>query len=173
MKGLVSQIPKVSPSPALKPSPCPTTPWPWPSTYRIPSRPNPVERTFMALPQVFHQIHCLDIFRKLANPAYYGEFWTGLEHFPFEQHVAHCQYLLLQTLMCHADLERVTFNKVNDMVGPFPDFSVEQKCRNFEDILEWKERHQVNVTEEEWRLILETPEGIRELEAEGRIVPAV
>lgn len=75
--------------------------------------------------------------------------------------------------MCHADLERVTFNKVNDMVGPFPDFSVEQKCRNFEDILEWKERHQVNVTEEEWRLILETPEGIRELEAEGRIVPAV
>jgi hypothetical protein len=30
----------------------------------------------------------------------------------------------LQTLMCHADLEIETFDKVEDMLGPFPNFSV-------------------------------------------------
>lgn len=33
--------------------------------------------------------------------------------------------------MCHADLEIITFNKVKGTPGPFPDFSVQQKCKNF------------------------------------------
>lgn len=65
----------------------------------------------------------------------------------------------------------MTFNKVKGTPGPFPDFSVEKKCRNFDDVLEWKERNQINVSDEEWKEILETPEGIRELDAEGRTLP--
>jgi Mycotoxin biosynthesis protein UstYa len=109
--------------------------------------------------------------RKLAYPDYYGEFWTHTDDFPFEQHLGHCQYLLLQTLMCHSDLEPITFNKVRGTPGPFPEFSVEQKCRNFDDVLRWKEENQVNVSDEEWKKISETPEGIKEFEPEGRTLP--
>lgn len=73
--------------------------------------------------------------------------------------------------MCHADLEIVTFNKVKGTLGPFPDFSVQQKCRNFGEVLEWKEGRQVNVSDEEWKEILVTPEGIRALQRKGRTVP--
>jgi Mycotoxin biosynthesis protein UstYa len=146
--------------------------WPYPSTYHIPGHsPDRQYKTYMALPNVFHQIHCLDIFRKLANPFYYGEFWTHSSKFPFQEHVGHCQYLLLQTLTCHADLEVVTFNKVRGTPGPFPEFSVQQKCRDFDSILRWKEANQVNVTDEEWKQIMVTPDGIRELEPEGRTLP--
>jgi hypothetical protein len=79
--------------------------------------------------------------------------------------------MLLQAIMCHADLELITFGKVKGTPGPFPDFSVNQKCRDFDSILRWKEANQVNVTDEEWKDILVTPEGIRELEAEGRTLP--
>lgn len=99
----------------------------------------------MALPAFAHQIHCLNMFRKLAHMSYYGEFWTQTLDFPLQEHVGHCQYMLLQTLMCHSDLEVITFNKVKGTPGPFPDFSVDRKCRNFDDILEWKESNQVNV----------------------------
>ena len=49
--------------------------------------------------------------------------------------------MLLQTLMCHADLDMITSGKVRGAPGPFPDFSVEQKCRDFEEILRWKEEN--------------------------------
>ncbi|KAE9376386.1 hypothetical protein N431DRAFT_462223 [Stipitochalara longipes BDJ] len=144
--------------------------WPYPSSYHIPGH-SAQETTYMGLINVFHQIHCLDIFRKLAWPDYYGEFWTHTSAFPFQEHVGHCQYMLLQTLMCHADLEVITFGKVRGTPGPFPDFSVEQKCRDFDSILRWKENNQVNVTDEEWKEIQVTPEGIIELEPEGRTLP--
>jgi hypothetical protein len=38
-------------------------------------------------------------------------------------------------------------------------------------VLEWKEGRQVNVSDEEWKEILVTPEGIRELQRKGRTVP--
>ncbi|KAF8855960.1 hypothetical protein BDZ45DRAFT_745966 [Acephala macrosclerotiorum] len=147
--------------------------WPWPSSYNIPNHPNPNKKTYMALPNVFHQIHCLNMFRKLAHKDYYGEFWTHTDSFPFEAHLGHCQYMLLQALMCHADMEMITFGKVRGTPGPFPDFSVEQKCRDFEGILRWKEENQVNVSDEEWKLINVTPEGIKELDPVGRTLPLV
>jgi Mycotoxin biosynthesis protein UstYa len=144
--------------------------WPYPRSYHIPGR-SANETTYLGLINVFHQIHCLDIFRKLAWPDYYGEFWTHTSAFPFQEHVGHCQYMLLQTLMCHADLEIITFGKVRGTPGPFPDFSVVQKCRDFDGILKWKEDNQVNVADEEWKEIMVTPEEIVELEPEGRTLP--
>ena len=107
----------------------------------------------------------------MANLDYYGDFMTYRDAFPIEQHVMHCQYLLLQNIMCHADLEIVTFIKVKGMPGPFPDFGVQQQCRNFAGVLERKERKQLNVSDEEWMEILVAPERIGELQRKGRTVP--
>jgi hypothetical protein len=151
----------------------PSQSWPWPSDYRIPNHPNNQEKTYMALPNVFHQIHCLNMMRKFAHLDYYGEFWTHSSSWPVQEHLGHCQYMLLQNLMCHADLEIITFEKVRGTPGPFPDFGVTQKCRDWDAILKWKEDNQVITTPEQWDELSVTPEGIRELDPEGRTLPDV
>lgn len=74
--------------------------------------------------------------------------------------------------MCHADLEIETFDKVEDMVGPFPNFSVRSV-----GILttSWNGRRDIRTMSQmrSGTFILETPNGIREFEAEGSPIPAV
>lgn len=80
----------------------------------------------------------------------------------------HCQHILLQTLMCHSDLEVITFNKVEGVYGPFADFSVQKKCRDFESVLEWQEANQVLIPD---NLREEASPGIQELPAVGNSLP--
>jgi hypothetical protein len=80
----------------------------------------------------------------------------------------HCQYVLLQTLMCHADLDIITFNKVEGVEGPFADFSIQKKCRDFERVLEWQEANQIIVPESMGQ---ETSPGIKEIPAVGNSLP--
>lgn len=88
--------------------------------------------------------------------------------FPFTDHILHCQYVLMQALTCHADLEVVTFNKIKGFKGPFADFSVERRCRNFDEILEWKEANQITP---HGNVFKETPPGIKEIPALGNAIP--
>ena len=50
-----------------------------------------------------------------------------------------------------------------------PDFNVKRQCRNFDEILAWKEAHEIIVTDEEERF--RVPEAIKELPAEGLAIP--
>jgi hypothetical protein len=138
--------------------------WPWPPIDA------PEGDSYMGIIDVFHQIHCLDMLRRSIFTEYYGNlreiYKDGL--FPFTDHILHCQYVLMQALTCHADLEVVTFNKVKGFKGPFADFGVEKKCRNWDEILEWKERHQITPKGDAFK---ETPEGIMQIPALGHAVP--
>lgn len=140
---------------------------------------------YMGLLDVFHHLHCLNAMRQAAYPDYYfnrsqGQSHdnmhhersaSGKVHFTRGGHDLHCQYILLQFILCHADVGVVTFNKVDGVKGPMADFSIDHKCRDFESILDWKERNQVNVSNEQWAMINRVPEGIRELSGEGRARP--
>ncbi|KAF7538532.1 hypothetical protein G7054_g2870 [Neopestalotiopsis clavispora] len=136
--------------------------WPWPEDVAGPDE-------YMDVLDMFHQIHCLDHLRRVNFPEYYGDLKTKYENatFSFEQHNLHCQNLLLNVITCHADLEIVTFNKVEGIHGPFADFSANRKCRNFEDILAWKEENEIGLTAES----MKTPDSIVELDAIGRAKP--
>lgn len=126
---------------------------------------------FMGLVDIFHQTHCLNLLRKAAFGEYYNNIREVHKHdyFPIDQHLLHCQYILLQALTCHADLEIITFNKVKGNPGPFADFNVEKKCRNFDDILLWKEKNQVHPQDrEKW---IATPPNIREVDNVGVAIP--
>lgn len=146
---------------------------------------------YMGMADVFHQIHCLDSFRRAFWSEYYGNLREALvfsmyrlsgtytnvfsptsrfrDHaFPFDDHMLHCQYMLLQTLMCHADLEIITFNKVEGLRGPFADFSVQKKCRDFESILEWQEANQIILPD---NMLQDTSPGIKEIPAVGNSLP--
>ncbi|KAH8422451.1 oxidase ustYa family protein [Aspergillus melleus] len=137
---------------------------------------------YMGLLDVFHHLHCLNAMRQAAYPEYYFNKTgshshherlggPGEVHFTRGGHDLHCQYILLQFIMCHADVGVITFNKVEGVKGPMADFSIDHKCRDFRSILDWKEENQVNVSDEQWKLINRVPEGVRELSGEGRSRP--
>ncbi|EAW06843.1 oxidase ustYa family protein [Aspergillus clavatus NRRL 1] len=167
--------------------------------YRFPASYGLGDEAYMGLLDVFHQLHCLNHLRQAAHPEYYrqnhnhshshsnshhggsgsgsvgsGTAGTGEKRrskFPYEVHLEHCTHILLQFVLCHADVGVITFNKVAGTPGPFADFNVDHVCRDFGAVLDWKEANQVNVTDEQWAEIFVTPEGIRELPAEGRSEP--
>jgi hypothetical protein len=133
--------------------------WPWPST-------GDEDVTYLAMIDVFHQIHCLDSLRRAAWPAYYGDLHKIYANhtFPFTDHVLHCQYILLQAFTCHGDVDVYTFNKIRGFKGSFADFEFTRQCRNFDDLLHWKEENVPDIAIHPQR----TPKGIKELPSEGR-----
>lgn len=94
---------------------------------------------------VFHEIHCLNWLRKDLNWEYYygdtkpSQWW--------KDHRTHCIDVLLQTLMCHADLDTVPYNWIRHHPDsepvPNPDFNVLKMCRNFDAVVAWAEKNAV------------------------------
>lgn len=95
---------------------------------------------YIAQVEVFHQIHCLDELRK---EIYYDYYYKSPPTDLHKGHKGHCVHMLLQTLMCNADVGIITHNWVHDddyfepKTRPFPDFSIEKKCRNFTKVMDW------------------------------------
>ncbi|KAK6853543.1 hypothetical protein PG995_010355 [Apiospora arundinis] len=147
----------------------PETLWPWPLRS---GTDHGNDREYMGMIDFFHQAHCLDNLRRAAWPSYYNisairESYSARRHpFPFDDHLLHCQHVLLRALMCHADVEVVTFNRVRGVRGPFANFAVDRTCRNFDALLAWKEEHSVTELRNGWdRFWEETEKEVVEIEA--------
>lgn len=150
--------------------------------YRYPESYGYGPEAYMGILDVSHHLHCLNHLRRAAHGATTHKHAHSHSHsgqqvyfnpailFPHEVYLDHCAYVLMEFITCHADVGVVTFNKVQGTPGPFADFNVLRKCRDFQALLDWKERNQVNVSEELWEEIFVTPEGIRELPAKGKSV---
>ena len=61
----------------------------------------------------------------------------------FQTHLNHCTDILLQNLMCHADVEVITHVWQEDQDWPYPDFGISKQCRDFESLLKWKEENEI------------------------------
>lgn len=108
---------------------------------------------------VLHTIHCLNAIRRDVHWRYYyiEKYPTG--EFPelHRIHTDHCLYVVLQNLMCAATLDVVTQPWVHSQLHPFPDFSINKKCRDFGAILGWHEKTMVD--DMEAYAALRMPEG--------------
>lgn len=108
---------------------------------------------------IFHQIHCFDAIRKEAFKDYY---WDG-ERYHLEMygpetgppkrkhseifwlHLRHCTDIILQSLMCSADAGMTTYMWLETQEKPFPDFSVNRKCTNFDALEQWRNENAVDI----------------------------
>lgn len=98
---------------------------------------------------VFHQIHCLDTLRReVYFEHYYGSVYPG----GFNQtskmhrlHTSHCIEYLLQRVLCQATSDVYTHMWTDGVEHPFPDFSVDHKCRDFESLKDWHDKNAVDV----------------------------
>ena len=59
-----------------------------------------------------------------------------------KRHIGHCLDMVRQSLICNADTGLQPFVWVGDPPHPFPDFSREHKCKNFDAIRESARRRQ-------------------------------
>jgi hypothetical protein len=74
----------------------------------LPTSPEGEAGKYLATWDVFHQIHCLNWLRKAANwEYYYGNNKPGPV---YSSHQKHCTHMLLQSLMCNADVDMITFD---------------------------------------------------------------
>ncbi|KAJ9228938.1 hypothetical protein DTO169E5_9027 [Paecilomyces variotii] len=97
---------------------------------------------------VFHQIHCLDWLRREAYFGhYFGKKWPpGTKPSDLHlTHLSHCIYLLLQNLMCNANVDVYTHYWADAQLNAFPDFNINHKCRDFDAILKWQEENSIDV----------------------------
>ncbi|KIK38300.1 hypothetical protein CY34DRAFT_809476 [Suillus luteus UH-Slu-Lm8-n1] len=96
---------------------------------------------YMATVEVIHQLHCTDMLRKAS----WGIHDESSGHDPdfWRTHLDHCIEMLRQNIMCRGDVTMLTYDWVEGVKDPFPNFDIPHRCRNFEKVLNWVDDHQV------------------------------
>lgn len=120
---------------------------------------------YMAQMDVFHQIHCLNTLRKIAFEDFYEPVPRREHSTLWWHHIKHCTDILLQNIMCHGTTALVTMQWMETQHGPFPDFSVNHQCRDFDTLVQY--RNQKSVDWDKW-LAMEKPPGVREIPAPAK-----
>ncbi|KAL5380569.1 hypothetical protein DPSP01_007633 [Paraphaeosphaeria sporulosa] len=99
---------------------------------------------------IYHQLHCLNMLRKLVYPEYYPNARMQFPHAQdpkvmFEIHMDHCIDMLMQTIQCSGNLNLITMHWVNEEAIPFPDMSINKQCvADFDALTQWRKEHQVD-----------------------------
>ncbi|KAF6234052.1 hypothetical protein HO173_007882 [Letharia columbiana] len=98
---------------------------------------------YYAIPDVYHQLHCLKFLRQMLYHDYYR---INKPTNPI--HIDHCIDNLRQNLMCKADVSLLTFDWVSNDRAPKPNFDIQHECKNWESIDAWAEDHAFNIFDE-------------------------
>ncbi|MCJ1312252.1 hypothetical protein MMC25_005926 [Agyrium rufum] len=113
---------------------------------------------------VFHQLHCVNALREYAFADFGEEIPTKKKHGNLQWvHLRHCVDILVQNIMCHADAGIHTYNWMDTQPQPFPDFSVNRKCRDFEQLRVYRDMHTVDM--EKYKS-MPKPKGVKQVSAE-------
>ncbi len=100
------------------------------------------EDLYMAEVDAFHQVHCLNVLRKLLifnYDYYYASLYDCEVPIILETHARHCLSMILQNIMCHADVDIVAHVWHQETTQPYPDFALVRQCRDFDALVRWKE----------------------------------
>ncbi|KAH7411456.1 hypothetical protein BKA64DRAFT_618436 [Cadophora sp. MPI-SDFR-AT-0126] len=131
---------------------------------------------YMAQIDVFHQLHCLNELRKLTYPDYYHSFPNSTtkgndDHSHghhsrsrysklWQIHIGHCVDILMQNIMCNANTDLITLQWMEKQDNPFPDFSINHQCRDFNALADWRDKNAVDM--KKWDKMKKTV-GVKEV----------
>ncbi|EPE07010.1 hypothetical protein F503_03437 [Ophiostoma piceae UAMH 11346] len=104
------------------------------------------EELYLGVLDVFHQVHCLNMLRKslITNyDYYYGEVLGFRAELFHETHLKHCTSILLQSIMCHGDVGVYTHVWREGNPVPWPDFGINRQCRDYNALMEFRDKHDV------------------------------
>lgn len=102
---------------------------------------------YMATIEVIHQLHCINMVRQSSWGDHYTANDPDFLNSPgaWRIHLDHCIEILRQVIMCRSDVTMVTYNWVEGLDNPYPNFNVPHQCRDFEKILDWVEDHRIHI----------------------------
>lgn len=111
---------------------------------------------------IFHQIHCLNELRQAA----FSDWGRAGKKIPKWDdihwvHLRHCTDMLMQNLLCNADAGFLTYNWVEQESHPFPDMSVHKQCRDWQQLVKYRDEHGVD---EQTYINWKKPGGITQLQ---------
>jgi hypothetical protein len=97
---------------------------------------------YLATLEVFHYLHCIERVRQ-SSLAYYMK--DDPNFVRRRTHPNHCIETLRQAIMCQSDVTMVTYDWVEGLDDPYPNFNIPHQCRDFEKILDWINGHHIYV----------------------------
>lgn len=118
---------------------------------------------YMAVLDVYHQLHCLRILRQIAFPERYPNISKGRERPLWRTHVDHCVDILMQQLQCSGNVNLVTQHWVENHEWPFPIFSINRQCVDFEALTRWRRENSIDM--DKYERIIKKPPGVKQLRA--------
>lgn len=94
---------------------------------------------------VFHQLHCLNLMRKLAYPETYPTDLTlGSDEAQDNLvHLEHCYDQLRQSLQCHSDVATIYWGWVPEVNKAYGNLATTHTCKDYEKVKEWARDHQI------------------------------
>jgi hypothetical protein len=92
---------------------------------------------------VFHQLHCLNMLRKLVYPSVYKMDLTSDSEKAADNifHMEHCYEQLRQSLQCSSDISTIFWEWSEKKQKMFGNVKTTHTCRNFEKIRDWAIGH--------------------------------
>ncbi|KAF7194845.1 hypothetical protein HII31_03805 [Pseudocercospora fuligena] len=99
------------------------------------------EKMYAGRLDVLHQVHCLNRLRKEIYKDDDGDWGRGEKE---KLHLSHCIWYLLQNIMCTANYDVYTHIWTDTFDYPYPDFNIQKKCTNFDEIVKYQEQHSID-----------------------------
>ncbi|KAJ6442431.1 hypothetical protein O9K51_05990 [Purpureocillium lavendulum] len=124
------------------------------------------DNAYVAALDIFHNLHCLNSLRQAAYGRYYNQTMAEATHFHSrtETHLNHCVDILYQHISCSNNLNLVTRHWTEGVTFPFPDFSINAHCINFDKLVKWHKEASVDM--KKYVDVMKKPPGVKEEPAE-------
>ncbi|KAM3462188.1 hypothetical protein NHJ6243_004285 [Beauveria neobassiana] len=124
------------------------------------------DNAYVAALDIFHNLHCLNTLRRAAYGAYYNISMDAKDRAGHEEgHLNHCADILFQHISCSNNLNLVTRNWREGAEYPFPDFSIDKYCINYEKLLVWHK--EVGLDIDNYIATMKKPKGVKEKSAKS------
>lgn len=118
------------------------------------------DNAYVAALDVFHNLHCLNTLRRAAYGTYYSiSADANNRNGHLEGHLNHCADILFQHISCSNNVNLVTRHWREEQEYPFPDFSINKYCINFEKLLTWHK--EVGLDQENYIKTMKKPKGAK------------
>ncbi|KNG85067.1 hypothetical protein ANOM_006954 [Aspergillus nomiae NRRL 13137] len=125
---------------------------------KIPEEHGYGDDAYIAQTEVFHLLHCIDMLRKeISYEHYYFPKFGNNPDAEHMAHISHCIDILAQAIKCSSSVDVILFNWVEGWDQPFPDFSNQHVCRDFEALLGYVNEN--SVPRSVWKTMKEPPAG--------------
>jgi len=118
---------------------------------------------YVAAMDVFHQLHCLNTLREMAYADLYPKISKGRGDALWKNHIDHCVDILMQEIQCSANLNLFSYHWVADHDRPFPIFSINRQCIDFDYLKRWRLENTIDM--DKYNRVVRKPPGAKELHA--------